>query len=135
MSNVALETSSTLFRYVWILARSLSGSQWLPNSSQTSDGQFPLCHWAVLVTHLDSEIIEGAIDRASDDYEDICLGRLLELLCYGKSNIVNSKYEFRFSQLNNEWLNISAQFVGRTILNDDTISLISALLFRQRLIL
>ena len=108
---------------VWIFARPLSGYGIFPASAMaaTSDGQFHLCHWGVLVTPLSIGLIKAIILRDGQSTwpqlqaSEQKLGVMWELhrLPDGK-NTVNKTRPFRISTLRAQWHTYSGQYMGET---------------------
>ena|SRR5579859_221902 len=113
-------------RTVWIFARPLSHSRWLPPLAKTSDGTYQLCHWAVLVSdksidELKSLTLQSSIESTSTAAEEI-LGRLYELDRDGSRSTSRLWTQFSLAQLRESWVQFSSQFVGETRMTDPQIN-------------
>ena len=121
-------TEGQNLRKVWILARPLSLTQWLPALADTSDGRFHLCHWAILLTDaniairdIKAGLTEDPILMSSSANQSI-LGTLYELHRIGNSNTVNVISDFGPTHICNGWQRLSAMHIGMTSLKDAEIS-------------
>lgn len=105
-------------RTVWIFARPLSYSRWLPSLGKISDGRFELCHWAVLVSERSIEEVKASTLHTSttDDgsFDNQVLGDLYELDRIGSRNTLHRSRSFDVAKLLLHWPRFSAEFVGDT---------------------
>jgi len=106
-------------RTVWLLARPLSYSQWLPPLADTSEGKYHLCHWAILVSELyDEELLRASVSLP----EHICLGDLYELARFGDKNTMHLSTGFNVARFRADWSKVSLQQVGFTTMTDHQVS-------------
>src|SRR5271170_4261780 len=102
---------------VWLFARPLSWADFII-ALQWVDGKYPLCHWGVLVTHLDITVNDEFIRRtphmsSTDVVRD--LGVLYELRRNDiNQNTVNVIRPFSTASLKAEWRLFSAKYIGVT---------------------
>ena len=108
-------------RSVWLIARpirfaTIFGFQFV------SHGTYPFCHWAVLVTSLDFEAIKSALTDSTADRDDVQLGELWRISRRedGKGPLDNIR-PFCVSNAKDEWSLFSAEYIGKTLKNDDEI--------------
>jgi hypothetical protein len=109
---------------VWVFARPLSGTRFWKRLADTSAGTFHLCHWAVLVSEKERNDVTLITARHESVYpweNEIALGRMYELERDGDSNTLNVVDDFGTTQLDQEWLTLSAQFVGVSRMPNDEI--------------
>ena len=98
-------------RSVWLFARPLSWADFIIALQWVSDGKYPLCHWGVLVTHLD--ITDEFMRRTPSPTEALDLGIMYELrrndINQNTVNIIRP-----FSTASAEWRLFSAKYIGTT---------------------
>lgn len=111
-------------RSVWIIARPLSASSFLPGLGKTSTGKFYLCHWAVFIG--DSKMVEDlnsvVTSERYESHEDVVVGRLFELHRIGSYNTANSR-QIRSACFREEWSRFAVHYIGKTIMSDDEVSI------------
>lgn len=116
----------TCKRNVWLFARPLSGTRWLPTLAKSSDGKFHLCHWGVLVTNItaiDIRAIALKEIRNFGSLENIILGTMYELKCIDNDkNSAHVQHDFGTSDLSLEWRSFSTEYIGDTEMSDIDIS-------------
>jgi hypothetical protein len=102
-------------RSVWLFARPLSWADFIIALQWVSDGKYPLCHWGVLVTHLDITANDEFMRRTPDisSTEALDLGIMYELrrndINQNTVNIIRP-----FSTAASEWRVFSAKYIGTT---------------------
>jgi hypothetical protein len=102
-------------RSVWLFARPLSWADFIIALQWVSDGKYPLCHWGVLVTHLDITANDEFMRRTPhiSPTEALDLGIMYELRRNDiNQNTVNIIHPF--SAASAEWRLFSAKYIGRT---------------------
>jgi len=102
-------------RSVWLFARPLSWADFIVALQWVSDGKYPLCHWGVLVTHLDITANDEFMRRTPDisPTQALDLGIMYELrrndINQNTVNIIRP-----FSTASAEWRLFSAKYIGTT---------------------
>ena len=117
-------------RNVWILARPLSGTKYLPILRKTSNTKFHLCHWAVLVSGVDVADVKAAMPRMASirmTTIETTLGTLYELDRVDNFNTVHIFSNFGTKLLGENWNSVSCQYIGDTNLSDGEISSLGVL--------
>jgi serine/threonine protein kinase len=101
---------------IWLLVR-----PWNAVISSATTGNYPLYHWAVLITSYSSERIQGMLRAGETVDGDEALGTISELNC---QHCVKEGFPFRriiVSTFRREWSLFSAQYVGTTAMTNDDI--------------
>jgi hypothetical protein len=110
------------------MARPISAARCLPSGfvAETSQRQFHLCHWAVLITRNDltiDDIIGVALRaRSSPLNREIVLGTLYELNRNGNRNAAKINDSFGTGNFSSEWITFSSEYVGDTTMTDYQVS-------------
>jgi len=112
---------------VWLFARPLSWADFIIALQWVSDGKYPLCHWAVLVTHMDitanDEFMRRDLAQASSS-GNTDWGIMYELRRNDiNQNTVNIIRPFSPAALQAEWRLFSAKYIGTTEMSHDQIEL------------
>src|SRR5271155_1658919 len=111
---------------VWLFARPLSWADFIIALQWVSDGKYPLCHWGVLVTHLDITANDEFMRRGPhiSTSEVFDLGIMYELRRNDiNQNTVNVIRPFSTKSLEAEWRLFSAKYIGTTETHHDQIEL------------
>jgi len=87
-------------RSIWILARPRSLAFWFPPLVDTSDGNFHLCHWGVLVANSVAVEYSGTLYRVGEWRNDDMLETLYELKRVGNLNTINVSRHLQRKNLN-----------------------------------
>jgi hypothetical protein len=110
-----------IFSNVWLLARPLLCTSFIPPLTSLSDGKYPLCHWAVLITNLSVDYIQQHFEnRYSSGGQS--LGTLYELQRADSHQYSVNIIPFPASALRSEWRRVSNQWLGVTTKSNDEIS-------------
>ena len=115
-----------IFLNVWLMARPLSRTSFIPPLTSLSDGRYPLSHWGVLVTDLPVNDIEHHLENpyGSAEWQ---LGTLYELRRIHENNhSVNIIKPFLSSDLRVEWRRVSKMWLGVTTKSHEEISVIGS---------
>src|SRR5271154_3675668 len=104
-------------RSVWLFARPLSWADFIIALQWVSDGKYPLCHWGVLVTHMDITANDEFMRRNSPQVlsspDDQDLGIMYELQRNDiNQNTVSITRPFSPAALKAEWRLFSAKKIG-----------------------
>lgn len=110
--------------YVWLLARILEW-RWLGVFSQ---GRFPLCHWAVLITNLpEAQVSDFLNSNKGRSENDVKLGRLYQISRTRDNQIeLRISNPFLLSELRSEWTRPSSSLVGKTDMTHDQIDFLGS---------
>lgn len=111
-----------IFYNVWLLARPLTRTSFIPPLTSLSDGKYPLCHWGVLITNLSVTDIEYHFENRYGSAERH-LGTLYELRRIDENqHSVNMIQPFLTSDLRAEWRRVSKKWLGLTTKSNQEIS-------------
>lgn len=116
---------NTIERSVWIFARPIRFATML-GFQFVSHGTYPFCHWGVLVTPLNFDIMKVLLTEptqsTSMEDEDHALGDMWRLsLREEKDNPVDVIRPFKLSNAKEEWNLFSTECVGMTNKTDEEI--------------
>jgi hypothetical protein len=115
-----------MIRSVWLFARPLSWADFIIALQWVSDGKYPLCHWGVLVTHLDITANDEFMRRTphTSGIDVLDLGTMYELQRNDiNQNTVTVTSPFSTTSLQAEWRLFSAKYIGTTEITLDQIEL------------
>ena len=121
------DVQGKMTKSVWLFARPLSWADFIIALQWVSDGKYPLCHWAVLVTHMDitanDEFMRRDLAQASSS-GNTDWGIMYELRRNDiNQNTVNIIRPFSPAALQAEWRLFSAKYIGTTEMSHDQIEL------------
>jgi hypothetical protein len=106
-------------RSVWIFARPIQFAT-IFGTQYVSDGEHPFCHWAVLLSQLSFEEMRRVLTEYSSQEEVLVLGTLVQL-SFGCETTVNVSRSLKLDDVRDQWSLFSAEYVGKTYLNDEEI--------------
>jgi hypothetical protein len=108
-------------RSVWLIARPIRFAT-IFGFQYVSHGNYPFCHWAILVTSLAFEDIKSTLTDASAEREDIQLGDLWRISrCEDGKCALDNIRPFYVSNAKDDWSVFSAEYIGKTSMSDDEI--------------
>jgi len=107
-------------RSVFVLARPLTIADKL-RMSFVSDGKFPLCHWAMLVSRSKEGGMMDKLETVRRGGHGGQLGTLFELVRNKSDNTAHMNQYFGPAQLNSDWRYLSIAYIGVTGLSDEII--------------
>lgn len=111
---------------VWLFARPLSWADFIIALQWVSDGKYPLCHWGVLITHLDITANDEFMRRTQhiSSTEVLDFGIMYELRRNDiNQNTLNVIHPFSTASLQTEWRLFSAKYIGTTEIMHEQIEL------------
>ena len=109
-------------RSVWIFARPLRFAT-IFGSQFVSHGQFPFCHWGVLITELDVESAKELLVEDELSTEDSLLGEMWELFRReDDTNEIDVTRPFNVSHVKEGWNLFAAEPLGTTTLSEEQIA-------------
>jgi hypothetical protein len=105
-------------RSVWLFARPLSLAYMFAPAALTSASSLPLCHWGVLVTRLEENVVKHhlyEINRTDSSGLEQELGVMWELhRVEGKVSTTNMTSPLKVRHIQHDWYMFSAQMLGET---------------------
>lgn len=108
-------------RTVWVLARPINAAR---GFSFLSDGKFPLCHWAVLLSNLNEVRFKVLWDSKTNIGLNGSWGTLFELFRDDNDkNIPHEIYDFgSHDEFLNDWKSVAIIFIGTSLRSDSEVS-------------
>lgn len=111
-------------RLVWIFARPVELTNFLPSRNVILAGKYHFCHWGVFVTAISEADLNAILLRTNTAtcMEEIELGVMYEIFPdENKLHVLDVTRPFKVSTLKNKWETLSVRPIGMTEFLDDKI--------------